>query len=201
MLTLILLKMYRYLLFCLVLLTACKHSQDCPGFDDRDAAWLVYHVNDTIKFTNAANDKIRFVTTQRNTDPSYSEVCHRGEPAGYYCKPCTSSASVSAVTDTLRRNYYRINLEMLNPDGNLSFAVYDNMGILDYDYDTHTVKSADKLDTLTLGGTLYHDVYFHEVDTLLTFMTNTIVWKTYYNKQYGILGFYDRQTHSLFYRE
>ncbi len=202
-LTLILLKMYRYILFAAILLSACKHSQDCPGFVGADVAWLSYPNGDTAKFTDAAGNKISFHMQTSSVDPSYTEECGRGEPAGYYCKPCKAGANISGISDTMRRNTKWLQIALTRGDertpGNIELSVFDYTGKLSFDYKTHQPQNANLLPTLTLGGTAYQDVYYTEADTTTPSMI--LISKIYYNKQFGILGFYDRQTHSLFYRE
>ncbi|MCW3086074.1 MAG: hypothetical protein JWP12_3440 [Bacteroidetes bacterium] len=203
-LTLILLKMYRNLLFAVLLLSACKHSQDCPGFVGEDASWIAaYHNGDTAKFINAAGSKISFVMSAPSIDPSYTEECGRGEPMGTYCKPCSVDANIYGSSDTMRGNTKHLSMGMHKGEerepGSMYFEVFDITGILSFDYQTHLPQGATVLPTLVLGGTTYQDVYSAETDT--THHSNVFVSKIYYNKQYGVLGFYDRTSHSLFYRE
>ena len=196
-------KLYRFLPFALVLFAGCKHSQDCPAFSEVDAAWLVYHDNDTAKFTNGAGSTITFVMGGKQLSSSYTEACGRGEPAGYYCKSCIAEASVSGTTDSVRGNgHKRLTISMRQEEGmdDLSIGIYDIHTRLQYNSATHQPEG--NTTTVTLGGTTYGDVYFYEQDTLnANPVFNPVVSKIYYNRQFGILGFYDRQTHSLFYRE
>lgn len=200
-------KMYRYLFIsAVVLLSACKHSQDCPGFTNEDTAWMVYDSGDTVKFVNAAGSRITFAIESQHIDPSYSEECGRGEPMGYYCRPCRISAGVTGASDTSRRNYKGLSTGLLKEDDHqeeFCVSVFDHYATFPFDFKTHSITSALSLDTLTLGGTLYRNVYVDETDTGSTsaVAANILVWKIYYNKQFGILGFHDRQTNSVFYRQ
>gem|GEM_PF-4595853 len=55
--------------------------------------------------------------------------------------------------------------------------------------------------SMQLGSHSYTNVYVQSIDTLQPPFTNRKIWKTYYSLTAGLLGFHDRQTHTLFYRQ
>jgi hypothetical protein len=195
-------KMYRCFLLVVICFVSCKRSQDCPAYNSIDSEWLVYSIHDSIKFTNAANVKLLFVVQDKTTSAAYTEECLRGEPIGYYCKPCESSATMYAKSDSTRAGTSGLDIDGA-ANTNFHFQLFDNYASYDYNEQTHTLETADILDSILLGTTMYYQVYFHEEDTtnIAPYFRNALIWKTYYNKQFGFLGFYDRQSRSLFYRE
>jgi hypothetical protein len=92
-----------------------------------------------------------------------------------------------------------------NPDQKLISAHYTLLDLNIFLVLSDSVQSEPNdslLPILTLGNKTYYNIYVREVDTTYNNYTQQeSVWKAYYNEQYGIVGFYDRQTQSLFYRE
>ena len=115
---------------------------------------------------------------------------------------------VSGSSSTSRGRYHTLNISIgIFPPYDLNYQVLDCPGAFGISTtemipDTHLRPTGRVLDSVTLGGVTYTNVYTEEADTLGTiYVQPSSVWKTYYNKQYGVLGFEDRQTRSLFYRE
>ena len=68
--------------------------------------------------------------------------------------------------------------------------------------DTVELSQNDSLiSNLVLGTQSYTDVYAFAHDTLNNMYSNNYIWKVYFVKNTGIVGFRDRRTQSLFYLE
>ncbi len=199
----------KYLLYAftaVAIFTSCgTHTKDCPTL--RDLSWIVYNNNDTIRFTNANHSEISFVVNIKGQSASYTEDCEKESGNTYYCKPCYANAGATGNSDSSRNQKFQISISTGNTDGGPNEGIYyvilDGFGSFSINGTSTIVPNqymtGQMYNTLTLGGTTYTDVYAGQQDTLTS--PGVMVWKSYYNKQYGILGFEDRQTHTLFYRE
>ena len=214
-------------LFLVTSLIVSCHCDDmtCQGLKPELAAWIPNRVGDSIKFTNGTGNEILFKVINYDIAVTKNVDCHP-ESLGCYCPNCaeetsaynavttdTSWALIDSLGNTLRTYQYmgaRV-LEYGNfPDASHSFSygVFDHSNIIGIDSNFNIKLSGNDslLSNFTIGARTYTNVVVHETDTASPphyphLLYRYFVIKSYYNKEYGVIAFYDLLTQSLFYRE
>ena len=211
-------------IFMLVLFYSC-HCDDktCAGFNKKYLDWLPYPVGDSIRFVNDVNDVIAFKAYNLFATEEKINHCTSVQSYGCKCDGCENifASNSTETNDTSRKivdafgrtiqyfKYMNNEMNIVYPDSNnilLKYTILDQRNSFTIS-PALKINSGDSLLTsIVLGGKTYTDVIMHQVDTTLILSSNPIynvyfVWKSYYTKQYGVVGFFDLKTHSLFYRK
>jgi hypothetical protein len=205
---------------------ACKcDNKPCPGLDAQFSAWLPYQQGDIITYANDSGQEIQFTVNRYEVSAPITEVpCHADSYGGCHCADCPnlSNEVFGETTDTSRRivnaagqstkvlnNTLSIYVRQVDDYGK---AVHVNYTICDHfnELPIYPSVTPDKGDSLlpsfAAGNHTYSNVITHQVDTTVKRYGNPIynvyyVWKSYYNKEYGVIAFYDLKTNSFFYRK
>ena len=194
----------------LFLLYSCKcKNLSCPAFNSDYLSYLNFNINDTLKYVDSSGNMIKFIVTEKNLSSAYTEQCTRNGFGGCVCG-CGTNGHIIAISDSSRvgNNILKISINTSqNPNDNsypeskvLDFQVFNFRGafaIANVGYSSFQKDSL--IPSITLGSNTYTNVHFQQYPTN-TVNLNSII-NVYYNQQYGILGFYDNQTHSFFYRQ
>jgi hypothetical protein len=204
-------------------ISGCKCGDEtCHALKPEYNDWIPYQVGDIVKFVNDSGYEVDFTVSDRKISESYIIECGRSELGGCYCHDCaiqpsyfyaTTSDNTWHVSDSLGNtiltyNSLYTNITQPDPDYDKVKAQY---AILDQTNEitigpAYTVTGDDiLLPSLTLGGVTYNNVIVHESDTAIISPNPAynvhFVFKSYYNKEYGVFAFYDLKTQSLFYRK
>jgi hypothetical protein len=208
-----------YFIALVVLLNACK--SDCPNItctslDIKYKVWLPYNINDSIKFINNLGTEFLFRTKSIESSTESTQKCWPVPYGGCVCAQCDIKPHYCNLlsSDTSRKEFI---------NGQQNTIIYNGIDVLVTSYNSNSeyvnliyhvldqynsfvispqiVYQADYsiLPTYTIGSKTYTDVIVHQTDTSIVNYIG-FVWKSFYNKQYGVIAFEDRKTHSLFYR-
>lgn len=186
----------------------CDKKYTCGSLSNQSLAWLNQNVNDTIAFKNAIGNQIKFIVTNRSVSPEYEEACFYNG-LGCQCDYiCEANGRFYALGDTMinGENNYSISIEE-SGDKRLNISSAYNVHMLDF-FGKYYIKNSSNnssmidslLPTLQLGNSTYSDVHTQTIDTTLSYYKNKIVWKIYFTKSLGVIGFKERYFHSTFYR-
>ncbi len=193
-----------FIAFCF--LYSCKcHDITCPAFSTSDLAYINFNINDTLKYINSYGNTLQFIVTEKNTSASYNESCSN-DFGGCYCIMCGTNGNIKAISDSSRNNinYLKISRSTGKDIGgsySLAFNVFNFSGELNPDApgENYGFPKDSLISSIILGSSSYSNVHFQQTDTISNNINGII--NVYYTKQFGIIGFYDRQTHSLYYRQ
>ena len=185
-------------------------------------SWFPYAVGDSIVFVDSTGKKIVFTVSNLSKSEDYERSCFRGE-IGCTCPSCDQTATAyehGYTTDSSMQivntqgmpvrtyNEISVSIDSVERGGyDLGYRIFDLSAGFSISPTFNLLINNDILiDSLTLGNHTYTDVVVHQVDTTATISQNPIfnvyfVWKTYYSKQFGVVGFHDLKTHTLFYRK
>jgi hypothetical protein len=203
---------------------ACKcDALLCPALDAQYSAWLPYQAGDVITYSNGNGQEIQFTVTRYVVSEVKEQHCTPDHFGGCHCADCPEpSSDVHAETsDTSRKivdaqgrtikidNYLNIGIGKPSEKSDsvfLSYSVFDNNNSMPVGPSVIINGKDSLLASFTIGNHTYSNVIKHEVDTLAKPYRNPsynvyFVWKSYYNKEFGIIAFYDLKTRSLFYRK
>ncbi len=196
-------KYYSVLILGLFFFAGCDRNVTCPGFPDEFLSPINYSINDKLTYRDSAGSQIVFTVNEKFVQPK-TEVHH-----DYYKNiVCDAAANFNSTSDSFRNgnNRFGISLSIADArhDSSEIIAEYNILGLNNKITVSPSIiiqyGSADSLvHNLTLGGKNYNNVIVTEYDT--TLYPGKIIWKMYYEKNSGIIGFEDKQTHSLYYRE
>jgi hypothetical protein len=208
-------------LLSLLFLYSC-HCDDllCPALDTRYAGWINNAQGDTIRFINSAGSRIRFVVIRREISGNKESDCNNVSGYGCKCNDCDATGLMEAVSDSSRvvihpnpnvttivKNLNTFIATAYTANGSsytdtsttLSYSIFDHANTINFNPEVVINPGDTFLPSVVLGSKTHSDVIVHLVDTIQ--YPNQHVWKTYFNKQSGMVGFHDRRTNSLFYRE
>ena len=199
----------------------CKcHDVTCAGFDSRYSEWLPYKKGDTINFVNASGTKITFILKKVSLTAEQTYECFGNGLAGCRCHECefgrgyikaeTEDTSYKTTSSWGTTTYFQDIFISIDNNHKVEDSVKLYYSILDqgsyvYISPMSKVKNGDSLfSSLTINNLIYYNVVLHQIDTSIP--PNPLygvyfVWKLYYNKEFGIIAFFDLKTNSLFYRE
>ena len=188
---------------------SCKrecYKEPCTPLDPKYATWLPNNVGDSIKFRNSAGTIINFVTKVVKISSECSVDCfsqYSSSPKIYSTFETTDTSRKIFINGqqrivTYNQNEIAVNLESSNYVL-VSYFVFDqaNQYIIFPTFQYSAGYSV--LPTFTAGSISYSDVLVHQTDTT-NLNGKFFVWKSYYNKEKGIIGFEDKKTNSFFYR-
>jgi hypothetical protein len=203
---------------------ACKcDTVLCPALESQYSAWLPYKAGDVITYSNGNGQEIQFTTSRYEVSEVKEQHCGPDGFGGCKCSDCPEPFSeVHAETSDSSRKivnaqgqtakivrYLNIGIRKPNEKGDsvfLSYSIFDNNNSMAIGPSVIINSKDSLLPSITIGNRTYSNVITHEVDTLAKPYANPIynvyfVWKSYYNKEFGIIAFYDLKTRSLFYRK
>jgi hypothetical protein len=187
---------------------SCDKKYTCGSLSNESLAWLNQYVNDTIAFKNAIGNQIKFIVTNRTVSPAYEEACFYNG-LGCQCEyNCEANGRFYALGDTMinGENSYSISIEesgitRFKSPSNYVVRMLDFFGQYNIKNSSNNSSMTDSLlPTLQLGNITYSDVYCQTVDTTLSYFKDRTVWKIYFTKSLGVIGFKERYFHSTFYR-
>ncbi len=203
---------YVLMLLTLVQIFSCKcDNVVCADFNPDYLTWIKDSISDSLTFINSAGSRIKFIVTEKTASKGYVQEVNSNW-TGCHSLQCFGDANLKAVSDTSRGNNsidIRLSTSEITQGGygdneesrQLSYSIFDCYNSFIF-APTIKVHEGDYiLDSLVLGGNTYRDVIVSEIDTTISINLTRNIWKTYFNNQNGVIGFFDRQTHSLFYRE
>jgi hypothetical protein len=206
----------------LVILSICFYSCDpgnitCPGLEPEFSEWLPYKANDIVIYVDSNGQEIKFVVNKYELSTTKTLDCGPNGLGGSKCPTCPQRySSVNASSqDTSRQKgkiiYRNLNSSVGKREGKndsvyLSYYVFDHSNDLTISPSLIPNSTDSILPTFSAGGRTYSNVIVHQVDTTATPYSNPIynvyfVWKSYYNKEFGVIAFYDLKTRTFFYRK
>ncbi len=189
----------------------CDKKYNCPSLSEDSKEWLPVYGTDSIRFIDSSGANFTFKMYSQYISPAYdANACKHGE-IGCGCNYlCDSRATIYMSSDfTLNnKNYYFISLEESGQNlksyyktgASLTYSIFDYTRKIDLINPSNQLPGDSLSLALSLGGITYYNVYVHVNDTLLPGYQNHIIWKAYYTKKDGVIGFYNKATQSLFYR-
>lgn len=207
--------MNRFLLFITIFLLStfssckCDKTYQCPSLSDDGLSCLNQNTGDTLKFINADGNSFAFIINLKYIKPGYeSKACRHGE-LGCSCDySCESNGHLAGNSDSSvnGQSSYYININE-NSDhsyktaGFLWYTVFDFYGKSIDLLNTQMAAGDSLLSAIQLGNHSYTNVFVQSVDTTSNLHHNRRMWKAYFTKANGIIGFWDRQSRTLYYRE
>ncbi len=213
-------KQIKYILCCFLianLFYSCFGTKDCgsftyPGIGDAYNKWIHYRSGDTIRYVNSLNYEIIFVVKESSIADKKILDCWHQELGGCICAGYTETSSFNGTTNDTSwkvnsgtiysqdNNYFDAYIDLTTND-NLRYRVLDNLTSLTVVGDTFKLDAQFHkiLPTFTVNTKTYSNVILQEYDTAIYKYTQ--VYKTYFNRENGIIAFEDRRTHSLFYKK
>jgi hypothetical protein len=206
-----------------VSLYACDCGEkDCRGVPPEHNQWLPYELGEKVSFINGNGQQIDFNISQYNLGLPSIIDCGQSRGSGCRCAECPDPiSSTSGTTTDLSRSIVTTTGQTVRTFNAISTAITlrdsSDTAYVSYTVFDHSNKFAiapgvtlntrdSLLPSYTVGNVTYPNVIVHEVDTLATPYGNPIynvyfVWKSWYNKDHGVIAFYDLKTRSLFYRK
>ena len=187
----------------------CDKKYDCGTLSNEAMSWLNQNQNDSIKYVNALGQHINFFVSAKTVSPAYeSQACKHGE-AGCSCDyRCEANGRFYATSDSAINNLFNYSLEIIEASTNkttttstLTYSIFDCSNKIDILNPTQLSSGDSLLTSLQLGGANYSNVYIHTLDTLISYNQTKTIWKTYFTKSKGVIGFWVRPTQTLYYRE
>ena len=209
---------------------SCKCKDNfCPGLDSKYVSYFNVTEGDSIKFINSTGNRMSFQVKFREITESKITECGPNGLLGCSCVGCGDiSGFYGAFTKDSSRFQTDSLGKILPAHINLGSGIrileknyldIDTVrlryGILDHE-NTITINPVLKLysnDSLlsnfSVGGNNYNNVIMHKTDTTKTpqaylyvprLKFKFYVTKSYFNKEKGIIAFFDNFTNSLFYR-
>lgn len=212
-----------YLLVSLMValhLSSCNcGDQTCPALSTKEEAWLFAREGDSIRYRNDAGDRIAFGIHERKASGSTTVDCFY-DGIACSCHDCPeTTGSISGrtpdssrlQTDTAGNLVYVVNNYSMSIGGygRVSYAVlgHSNSFRRTSDSSITTFSNDSILPNFSIGSRTYQDVVVHHVDTTVNpapqYPNSNYVYyvlSSYYNKESGIIAFYDLKTGSMFYR-
>ena len=197
------------IILVLVMLSACNcdKTNNCGALSEEGLASLVFNVDDTVRFENVSGGKIEFITKSKTSTPAYSEQgCKKNEFAGCDCNShCSANGSTMAQSTTSLNgsNLYFIRVDeeaegKIWKKSTLMFNIFDfGSSSIDLKDPTHLEIGDSLLASKQIGNHLYSNVYIFTRDTFQ--YPNMSIWKVYYTNTDGVVGFRERDGHSLYY--
>jgi hypothetical protein len=186
----------------------CDKTYDCGTLSDNSLSWLNQNENDTIKFTNPSGQHLIFVVTARTVSSPYeSQACKHSETGCTCDYRCSANGRFYASGDTAINNLNNYSVEIAEETDNknnvssvLTFSIFDFSKQIDI-LNPESLKPGDSLfSSLQLGNINYSNVYAMTFDTTNA-NQNKVVYKSYFTKQSGVVGFITRPSQTFFYRE
>jgi len=216
--------MFRFIIYInllfLLLITGCKCKNKttlCIGINPKYAKLIRYRTNDSIVYSNNNAESISFmVKTYNSINNNYLKDC-KDSMFGCICEPCTTNASFSATSldsawvwvDSVgnQNNYHKMGYMVTDNVNNatLNFDIAHLYYKLLFPYKNLDMNQK-LIPNITLGSKNYTDVILIQIDTS-NFSTgiyrtqNHFMTKLYFQAEYGIIGFHDIKSNSLFYLE
>jgi hypothetical protein len=187
----------------------CDKKYNCGTLSDDALSWLNQNQNDTIKFVNTIGQHLKFVVISRMVSSPYeAQACKHGG-VGCSCDyRCNANGRFYALSDSAINNFqnYSVDIEeesdnKYKTSSNLTFAILGFISKIDINNPTQLNSGDSLLSTLQMGNGTYSNVYAQMIDTLSSYNQNKAIWKTYFTKSLGVVGFRDRQSQTLYYRE
>ncbi len=189
----------------------CDKKYSCPALSSEGQIWLSNNKNDSIIFINDAGNLIRFIINAKSTTPSYDAPACKGGEFGCSCDyDCEANGNITGYGNVSiggQSSYFIKVTETSQSAGkfqtgfNINFNIFDFFG-KQIDLLNPNLNIGDSLlNSAQIGNNTYSQVYVQSIDTLNNFNLNKKIWKTYFTKANGIVGFWDRQSHTLYYRE
>jgi hypothetical protein len=213
-------------IFILVLLYAAGCKCDdliCPTLTQESLDWLPYQPGETIRYVNNNGAEILFKVERFESGPSLILECGPDGLLGCKCPDCPepNADAFARTKDTSRKIttaqgqtvmvFDGLYTHILKPDNKkdsvfLTYHVFDHRNTIAISPSIRLNSKDSLIAAFTVGNTTYANVIVHETDTTAKPYANPIynvyfVWKSYYNKQYGVIAFHDLKTGSLFYRQ
>lgn len=185
-------------------------SNKCPKATLKAQSFLPnYKEKDVIKFKNSKGQSIAFSIQSKTNELQQKREC-KNTGYGCYCYGCTATVlwEASANVSIKNRNNYK---HTITEDNTVcvcdTFRIQMLVELYDF-YVRGTVVGEEMIpeypdSTLinyTLGGRVYPKLYSVPRDTLRGGY-NEGVWKVYMTPKSEIVGFWDRTSKTLFYKE
>ncbi|MEO8150226.1 MAG: hypothetical protein ABI723_21510 [Bacteroidia bacterium] len=186
----------------------CDKKYNCGALSDDSFTWLNQNINDTMMYENSAGQHYKFVVNSKTISPAYeAQACKHGE-VGCGCDYlCEANGGFYAECDSTLNNLksYSVNIEESGDNKTilssiLTYQIFDFINKIDVTNPSNLNQGDSLLSTLQLGNHTYSNVYVQMIDTLISYNQNKKIWKAYYSKSTGLIGFHDRQSQTLFYR-
>ena len=196
----------------MLFLMSCGHN--CPDYHCLSLPAEFHHLiikhSDSLTFRNISGEEIKF-------NVNSSEIAYHSNTFDD-CGGCPPQGLFFSITDDLSRvvkdslgsqdqifnsllvriggaNIYNYNCDLFGSHCTIQIHPYLPVG-----------DNQEYVQEVSMGGEIYKNVVIHEFDTnsqnpqFHSALPKHFVWKVYANKEFGIVGFYDLQTNSLFYR-
>ena len=178
----------------------CECKRTCPGFNENNLGYIPYNSGDKIHYRNDNGSEIVFDVTER----VYDHAAHPKDmiqPDGS-CDVAACGvvgARMLATGNTSRSNSNALEVHMAEgiTDATCSYKLLDFDAVFTIANGLGGMSGDLMVPNLQLGNGQYNNVLITTADTIVH--PSQQIWQVYFCKDGGIIGFRDRQTHSLFY--
>lgn len=208
-------------------LVSCHCGEvNCPGLEAKYLAFMSSHKGDNIKFINNAGNTVSFDIIRSDSTAPHTNPCGPDGLGGCKCVDCkyTDASSYGSTTDsswslidslghvihTFNGLSLSINFgytDSIFYSGAAIYKILDHIGAIPIDQGAALYGNDSLVTSVTLGTRTFDSVYIHHTDTTVPpahhyphTQDKYFVITSYFTKKYGIVGFYDLRTQSLFYR-
>ncbi len=187
----------------------CDENVECPPLTQNSINFLERMIEhgDTINYVNADSEMIQFYGKNFWFTLDNLQPCKAKETFKCNCDyPCQSTGEVSyrndSTTETLS---YSIREEWYK--GKMTYSV---ISLFLFDWSTSYMNpeqpgyysSEDTLfATIQIDGHTYHNVRKMSLDTTAEYLTDNLVWRTYFSVNDGLIAFMKRPSQKLYVRQ
>jgi hypothetical protein len=190
----------------------CSEINSCGTLSDEAIKWFNQIKGDTINFVNSTGRDFQFVVSESSVSRPYEEEACKRCNCEFNCRATGgfSAVSDSAINFTIKKYFVTVSESWNNKpkawetnqvSGILQYVFLDFYGEIDIKNPSQVKPGDSLLTSLQLGNHLYSDVYVHTIDTLYSGYRDKIIWKCYFTKAMGVIGFREIKSHSLYFRK
>jgi hypothetical protein len=188
----------------------CDDTFHCPAFDASTVPYALPAEGDSFSFRNSAGLRIAVINNAAPfLSPTYRASTKQNLFGGCNVEPCDARASFEAKSTTFRNGSNVLSLQyMISSDARSTTWRKINSGgaVFDYRFAMDETSLVDESDDTTLyalmvGTRSYDTVLVKQRDTVGISPDSLAIWRVFIHRPEGVVGFEDRQTGSLFYRE
>lgn len=204
-------KLLIFLLSVAAISCNCEKEYHCETLTTESSAWIPQNTQDTIRFKNEFGVEIKYTDFYVNQSVPYdASACMRTGLGFCQCdRSCEARSWFKSISTDFFSGYNLYGIFITETSNNearqltsqLDYTIFDFANKIDILNPTSLSLGDSLLSTLQLGGQNYDGVYVQTLDTLTSTNQNLVVWKAYYTKSHGVIGFRERQTQTLFYRD
>ena len=187
----------------------CDSLERCPAFDAASVPYSLPNAGDSLHFQNGTGTQLVFVAAAPFTSPGYEVYTKRGLFGECVVEDCDARASSEAVSSANRNGTSVLALQyMITSDAETGIRnqTQSSGSVFDYRFAMDETPLVNEHDDTTLfahplGTRNYDTLMVKQRDTTGTTADSIAIWRVYIHRPEGVVGFEDRLTGSLFFRE